>query len=200
MPVNSTVRSIFSKARLLDSGYPTVVLSASELYSLFLIICSDLGWHPSTIGLKNPYRSSRNKGYYDLSPEWFTSHQDAPDMDRLQKALAEGMDVDSDFGMYFHNLCSLHKRRLKFQKILSHQPKPTMDQVGPRGLLEYGVCDDDLLNNWLIWRKWIFDIDNRAGQETGYLFEPILASCLGGKAVSSSKSPVKRADRLLHRC
>jgi 3D (Asp-Asp-Asp) domain-containing protein len=194
MPVNSTVKSIFSKARLLDSGYPTVVLSASELYSLFLIICSDLGWRPSAIGLKTPYRSSRGKGYYDLPPAWFTSHQDAPEIDRLQKALAEGMDVDGDFGMYFHNLCSLHKRRLKFQKILSHQPKPTMDQVGPRGLLEYGVCDDDLLNNWLIWRKWVFDIDNRAGQETGYLFEPVLASCLGGEAVGSSNSPVKRLD------
>ena len=69
-----------------------------------------------------------------------------------------------------------------------------MDQVGPRGLLEYGICDNDLLNSWLIWRKWIFDIDNRSGQETGYLFEPILASCLGGEAVGSTNSPVKRLD------
>ncbi len=96
--------------------------------------------------------------------------------------------------MYFLNLCSLHKRRLKFQKILHHQPKPTMDQVGPRGLLEYGICDNDLLNSWLIWSKWIFDIDNRSGQETGYMFEPILASCLGGEAVDSTNSPVKRLD------
>jgi hypothetical protein len=69
-----------------------------------------------------------------------------------------------------------------------------MDQVGPRGLLEYGICDNDLLNTWLIWRKWIFDIDNRSGQETGYMFEPILASCLGGEAVGSTNSPVKRLD------
>jgi hypothetical protein len=69
-----------------------------------------------------------------------------------------------------------------------------MDQVGPRGLLEYGICDNDLLNSWLIWRKWIYDIDNRSGQETGYLFEPILASCLGGEAVGSTNSPVKRRD------
>ena len=44
------------------------------------------------------------------------------------------------------------------------------------------------------WRKWIFDVDNRAAQETGYLFEPVLASCLGGEAVGSKNSPVKRVN------
>jgi hypothetical protein len=44
------------------------------------------------------------------------------------------------------------------------------------------------------WRKWIYDIDNRSAQETGYLFEPILASCLGGSSVSHTYSPIKRID------
>ena len=48
--------------------------------------------------------------------------------------------------------------------------------------------------SWMIWRKWIFDIDNRSAQETGYLFEPILASCLGGESVGARNSPVKRLD------
>ena len=135
-----------------------------------------------------------NPNYYEIPLDWFSSHTNTPTIQELQETLAKGIDVDSDFGLYFLNLCSLHKRRLKFQKILHHQPKPTMDQVGPRGLLEYGICDNDLLNSWLIWRKWIFDIDNRSGQETGYLFEPILASCLGGEAVGSTNSPVKRID------
>ena len=126
--------------------------------------------------------------------EWFSSHEVTPTIQELQEILSNGNDIDGDFGMYFLNLCSLHKRRLKFQKILHYQPKPTMDQVGPRGLLEYGICDNDLLNSWLIWRKWIFDIDNRSGQETGYLFEPILASCLGGVAIGAMNSPVKRID------
>lgn len=52
----------------------------------------------------------------------------------------------------------------------------------------------ELLGNWMLWRKWIFDIDNRSGQETGYLFEPLLASCMGGVAVGSRKSPVKRIN------
>ena len=46
----------------------------------------------------------------------------------------------------------------------------------------------------MIWRKWIYDIDNRSAQETGYLFEPVLASCLGGEAVGARNSPIKRLN------
>ena len=113
---------------------------------------------------------------------------------KLLENLDELITIDSDFGLFYFNLCSLHKRRVKYQNILSAQPRPTMEQIGPRGLLEFGLNNPVLLSNWMIWRKWIFDIDNRSGQETGYLFEPILASCLGGVSVSSSKSPVKRVD------
>ncbi len=45
----------------------------------------------------------------------------------------------------------------------------------------------------MLWRKWLYDIDNRAGQETGYVFEPIIAHAIGGVSVSATKSPVKRA-------
>lgn len=194
MSINSTVKNLFSKSRLLETGYPAVTLNESELFSIFLVICSDLGWEISRLGISTPKKNLPSKNYYEIPIEWFSSHKKCPDTIALLEVLSKGIDIDSDFGMYFLNLCSLHKRRLKFQKILTHQPKPTMDQVGPRGLLEYGICDNTLLNSWLIWRKWIFDIDNRAGQETGYMFEPILASCLGGEAVGASNSPVKRID------
>ncbi len=194
MPISSTVKSLFSKSRLLETGYPTVTLNESELYGLLALICSDLGWEIAALGLPVPALELPHNNYYQIPLEWFSAHQAPPDIHLLLSALAAGIEVDDDFGLYFLNLCSFHKRRLKFQKILHHQPKPTMDQVGPRGLLEYGICDNELLNSWLIWRKWVFDIDNRSGQETGYMFEPILASCLGGEAVGSANSPVKRID------
>ena len=194
MPINSTVKNLFSKSRLLETGYPMVVLNEPELYSILLIICSDLNWELSKIGLIEPLSNLPCKKYYEIPLNWFSSHSVTPTILELLDVLSNGVDLDSDFGLYFLNLCSLHKRRLKFQKILSHQPKPTMDQIGPRGLLEYGICDNELLKSWLIWRKWLFDIDNRSGQETGYLFEPVLASCLGGEAVGSKNSPVKRLD------
>lgn len=37
----------------------------------------------------------------------------------------------------------------------------------------------------------MFDIDNRAGQETGYVFEPIIAYAIGGIPYSAKRSPVK---------
>ena len=63
---------------------------------------------------------------------------------------------------------------------------------GPRSLLQFGKLDTESLVGLLFWRKWFYDIDNRAGQETGYLFEPILAHAVGGTPASASKSPVKR--------
>jgi hypothetical protein len=105
-----------------------------------------------------------------------------------------GVSSVTDFETYFDCLCSLHKRRKKYARILSAQPLPTMLQVAPRSLLEFGVRDTRALASWMTWRKWFFDIDNRAGQETGYLFEPILASALGGKPFSSRRSPVKRRN------
>jgi hypothetical protein len=38
------------------------------------------------------------------------------------------------------------------------------------------------------------DIDNRSAQETGYLFEPILAAAISGIPFAAAKSPIKRTD------
>jgi hypothetical protein len=108
----------------------------------------------------------------------------------FERLLALKPDADT----YFACLAKLHKSRLKYQRILETQPLPTMEQVGPRGLLQYGTLTPTALVALLYWRKWMFDIDNRAGQETGYLFEPIIASAIGGVAVSASRSPIRRRD------
>jgi hypothetical protein len=99
---------------------------------------------------------------------------------------------DENADTYFSCLATLHKARLKHERILQAQPVPTIDQVGPRGLLQYGTLAPKALTLFLLWRKWIYDIDNRAGQETGYVFEPIIARAIGGVSVGSKKSPVRR--------
>lgn len=193
MKISSTIKGLFTKARLLDSGFPVVALNESEICSLLALICRDLGWDSESIGLPVSH-SDHLSHYFELPMDWFSSQSVATHMNELQECLARAIAREEDFGLYFHCLCSLHKRRLKYQRILSHQPMPTMDQVGPRVLLEHGIAEESLLRSWMVWRKWIFDIDNRAGQETGYLFEPILASCIGGEAIGASQSPVKRLD------
>lgn len=99
-----------------------------------------------------------------------------------------------DAQAYFLCLAKLHKSRLKYEKILSAQPLPTFDQVGPRSLLQFGSLTPKALAGFLFWRKWFFDLDNRAGQETGYLFEPIIAHAIGGVPFGATKSPIRRTE------
>ena len=111
------------------------------------------------------------------------------------EALAEKLFTTTpDADTYFSCLAALLKARLKFERILRRQPFPTMDQVGPRGLLQYGALSPPALAGLLYWRKWFYDTDNRAAQETGYLFESILAAAIGGAPASAARSPVRRAD------
>jgi hypothetical protein len=115
---------------------------------------------------------------------------DLPFLELFERLVSLNGDADS----FFACLGTLYKARLKYANILRLQRIPTMDQVGPRGLLQYGSFSAEALTAFLLWRKWIFDIDNRAGQETGYLFEPIIAAAIGGTPVSAAKSPVRRAE------
>lgn len=100
--------------------------------------------------------------------------------------------IQSDADTYFYCLATLHKARLKYERILESQAIPSIDQVGPRGLLQYGTLSPKSLVSLLFWRKWMFDIDNRAGQETGYVFEPIIAYAIGGIPYGAKRSPIKR--------
>ena len=126
-------------------------------------------------------------------PDFYTS-----EMTRLAVPMPDAISVFEqvvhdvpDSLTYFLCLVSLLKSRLKYANILSGQPFPTFDQVGPRSLLQYGTMTPRALATLLFWRKWFFDIDNRAGQETGYLFEPVIAAAVGGVPITASKSPVK---------
>ncbi|MGG0278323.1 hypothetical protein ABEY37_00945 [Bacillus pacificus] len=133
--------------------------------------------------------------YYDIKYE---DIEKIPDIS-VEKACeylsySGATDPNNIIYLYLKNLSSLHRRRFKYRCILSKQPFPLTEQIGPRSLIEFGNSNEQLLFNWLYWRKWIYDIDNRSAQETGYLFEPILASCIGGESVSHGNSPVKRLD------
>lgn len=109
---------------------------------------------------------------------------------------AKVFSLRPDSDTYFSCLATLHKSRLKYEQILQRQAFPTFDQVGPRSLLQFGSLPSPALTGMIHWRKWLYDLDNRAAQETGYLFEPILANAIGGIPVSAKRSPVKRkSDR-----
>jgi hypothetical protein len=176
-------KAIWQKARSLGSGGQAVALRDDACSYLIARIVSDLD-----LGKEFPEFPS-------VVPSFFTSGDSSAlvlaELD--SKALFERLVAAvPDADTYFACLAALHKARLKYERILSTQPIATLEQVGPRGLLQYGKVSAAALNAFLFWRKWFYDIDNRAGQETGYLFEPIIAYAIGGTPAPAKKSPVKR--------
>ena len=131
--------------------------------------------------------------YYSLDLEWFTASNDKVTPHDVVDMLEYGKTLDKDFITYLECLAELHKRRRKYGMILQHQPLPTMVQVSPSALREYGPdWQPEALASWLTWRKFFYDLDNRSAQETGYLFEPILAAAIGGEPKSAKEAVVKR--------
>ncbi|NEO22815.1 MAG: restriction endonuclease [Moorea sp. SIO4A1] len=175
------------------SGEAQVIISDGELSSLLSIAIDNLGWSHDDLQIIKV--NVPDDDYYNIPISWFDSIAESDiSAEDVISALTACFNQDNDFALFIENLSALHRRRVKYQRILSSQPMSNMDQIGPRSLLEYGGCNTTLLANWMVWRKWIYDIDNRSAQETGYLFQPLLASCLGGKPVGAKNSPVKRLD------
>jgi len=183
MALTTAQRAIIERARSLGAGGQGVSLTDEICSYLVAVIANDLGVATALPGLPASL------------PEFFGR-------ERLCSLVVPGVSFLSlferlvclkpDADTYFACLAALHKARLKYSRILETQPIPTFEQVGPRGLLQYGTASANVITALLFWRKWFFDIDNRAGQETGYLFEPIIASAIGGTPASSSRSPVRR--------
>lgn len=185
MPLSQSQKAIWEKARSVGSGGQAVRLSDETCSYLIARIAIDIG-------------------VQDHFPE-IPDASEIPDFfnkDSLSELILQGLNayqmyekllkLNADSDMYFACLSSLHKARLKYEIILETQSMPTLEQVGPRGLLQYGKVTPTALAGFMFWRKWFFDVDNRAGQETGYLFEPVIANAVGGTPVSSTRSPVRR--------
>jgi hypothetical protein len=176
-------RAILEKARALGGGGQAVALTDEACRFRIAVIARDLNLtkHFPEFPIDFPPFF----GPYPLAPLALPGPDVLPLYERL-------LVLDPNADTYFACLAALHKARLKYERILEVQPLPTIDQVGPRGLLQFGTMSAAALTGFLLWRKWMFDIDNRAGQETGYLFEPIIAAAIGGTPAPARKSPVKR--------
>jgi len=183
MGLTKTQQMIWQKSRTAGTGDQAVGLSEPMCAYVVAVIARDLGLDHEFPEIPYPLPDF-------FSSEDFTSLVvNGVDACELLERLV-GLDKDAD--MYYACLSTLHKARLKYQVILETQPIPTLEQVGPRSLLQFGQLSPRALAAFLFWRKWFFDIDNRAGQETGYLFEPVIAHAIGGIPVPARKSPVKR--------
>lgn len=183
----SNIHKILINTSRSSGGKLSVYLEDCTLLRLCAVVAADIG----RTDLVSDFVSETevSGGYYGINLHWFD--QPVTNVNFESRFIELTREVD-DFDASFRMLCELHKKRVKFNLILENQPLPEMEQVVPRALLEYGIRPSDALASWLIWRKWLYDIDNRAAQETGYLYEPILAAALGGEPKSGKQSPIKR--------
>ncbi len=184
MELTQTESATIERARAGGNAGLAAPLDDATCAYLAAVIAHDLG-----LAKKLPELPARLADFFSASePEVFRLKVPFwPLMTRL-------VDLDRNVVTYFACLAKLYKARLKYSMILKHQPVPTLEQVGPRGLLQHGLMSPRALAAFLLWRKWVYDIDNRAAQETGYLFEPIIAHAVGGVPMSSTASPVRRHD------
>ncbi|MEB0047308.1 MULTISPECIES: hypothetical protein [unclassified Pseudomonas] len=172
------------------------VMDPSELAKIIALVATDIGVAgPMSEAFPQLWGSIAPQAeYYSLNVGWFTEPDVAITTFDVVDLLNCGEELDEDFLTYLKCLTELHKRRRKYGLILQRQPLPTMVQVSPRALMEYGPeFEPEALASWLTWRKFFYDLDNRSAQETGYLFEPILASAIGGEPKSARERVVRRS-------
>lgn len=178
-------------------GYKDTLVEITPQEVALLTAITHLDLHPGDVPpwITRDLYAIASKGFYDIGPNDICQldvRTDSMAYDTLIKAGVN--DLSSPEYLYLTNLAALYRRRTKYFRILNQQPFPSFDQIGPRCFLEYGNCESKLLFSWMSWRKLAFDLDNRSAQETGYLFEPILASCMGGVSVGPRNSLVRRLD------
>ncbi|HVC33461.1 MAG TPA: restriction endonuclease [Chloroflexota bacterium] len=183
MGLTQSQRAMIEKARSVGAGLQGVAMSDHDCSFLVATIVADLG-----LGSHFPELPATVVPFFDYDAR----ARSVLPTDRFSDQFERLVTLDPNADTYFACLSALLKSRLKYQRILETQPIPTLDQVGPRGLLQFGTLASRALAALLLWRKWLFDIDNRAGQETGYLFEPIICSAIGGVSIGPSRSPVHR--------
>ena len=183
MGLSQIQKALIAKVRAVGNSGLAVPLSDDICVYLLGIVVQDLGLQASF-----PDFAERLPPFFGTTPLTSLRVEGLNFIALFEELVHLCQDADS----YFLCLATLHKARLKYERILQAQPIPTIDQVGPRSLLQFGSLKPHALASLLFWRKWIFDIDNRAGQESGYVFEPIIASAIGGISTGGKRSPIKR--------
>jgi hypothetical protein len=142
MGLTKSQHILITKARNPGGSRLGVFLDDATCTYLTATIVSDLGVTPHFPELPN------------LRPPFFASQtlkelriEDIEFLPLLERLLS----IYSDADIYFYCLATLHKARLKYERILQSQAIPTIDQVGPRGLLQYGILNPKSLAALLFW-------------------------------------------------
>lgn len=127
MGLTQAQRSIVNKVRSVGGGKQGVALSEEACSFLVGVVARDLN-----LLAKFPEVPGDMPTFFSPGP-LESLVIPSVEFEALFERLV-GLDPNAD--TYFSCLAALHKARLKYERILQTQPVPTIDQVGPRGLLQ----------------------------------------------------------------
>ena len=166
MSLTQAQRVIVEKARALGGGRQGVALDDSVCTYLVGTIAKDLGLLEPLPGV-----SSRACPVFRLG---VVGQSKLPDQDFL--VLFERLvTLEPNADTYFACLSTLHKSRLKYERILRTQPIPTPGRSPwSSSVRKFGVQSLNRVQSGLFDRQ-------QAAQATGYLFEPIIRSYPAGE-------------------
>lgn len=186
--IKQKVNKLYTFLKIHPNRVLPVKLSDENIKGLIGILCSDLS-------ISSPLDHRESFDLYSTDPK--NIREPLYGKENIVNALSQLLIANPETEVYISLLARIYHKRYKYSLILRHQPLPEPIQVYARGILEFYNQPDDIifLSNFLVWRKWIFDIDNRSAQESGYIFERLLAECLGGIGYTSKASPIKRLNR-----
>ena len=151
MALTQSQRSLIERARSAGGGQQGIALDEAACAYLINVIARDLGFfdHFPAVSIDLPPFFEALPDTLKASPGTLTS-----DFERL-------FSLDSNADTYFACLAALHKSRLKYERILQTQPIPTIDQIGPRGLLQYGHLTPKALTGSprnFLFRVWLLEV------------------------------------------
>ena len=112
------IKNLYTKCKMHGSGEAQVVLSDGELLTLISIAISDLGWDYDELGVVQV--DLPDTDYYKIPITWLESQKSlGVSSDDIIQVLASCFRKNHDFGLYIENLSTLHRRRVKYKRILS---------------------------------------------------------------------------------
>lgn len=189
--LSGTQAALIKRCRSLKSTKTKVELSDADLAGVIGFLERDLG-KPGAISVL-PDGARPRQSYYETPPSMPEFAKPERAKVNLPEIFQQAAQEIEDFERVFECLCEIHKRRVKFAQIRETQPLPQIDELAPRGMLEFGLASPEATAALLRLRKHFYDIDNRAAQETAFLFMKIAAHAMGGTRHTSRTSPIRRS-------
>ena len=118
MPSNLFIQNLYSKCKMHGTGGAQVVISDAELHVLISLSLQYLEWSHTKVNV--PEVEVPNPDYFNIPLSWFEREDySSANSESIKSFLKVCFEEDNDFALFIENLSALHRRRVKYRRILS---------------------------------------------------------------------------------